>query len=71
MKRKGFIMSDILLTENQVAELLQIKPATLKRWRWSRVGPTFCKIGGSIRYKRSELEKFIAGSTHSAQIASD
>ena len=71
MNGKDFIMSDILLTETQVAELLQIKPATLKRWRWSRVGPTFCKIGGSVRYKRSELEKFIADSTHAAQVVSN
>ncbi len=63
-------MSDILLTETQVAELLQIKPATLKRWRWSGIGPTFCKIGGSVRYKRSELERFIADSTHDAHMGS-
>lgn len=63
-------MSDILLTETQVAELLQIKPATLKRWRWSGIGPTFCKIGGSVRYKRSELERFIAASTNDAHMGS-
>ena len=63
-------MSDILLTETQVAELLQIKPATLKRWRWSGIGPTFCKIGGSVRYKRSELERFIADSTNDAHMGS-
>ena len=64
-------MSDTLMTEKQVADILQVKPTTLKRWRWSGVGPTFYKIGGSVRYKLTDLEKFIIDSQHIGRQASD
>jgi excisionase family DNA binding protein len=48
-----------LLTTKQAAELLSIGERTL--WRHSRSGiaPRPIKIGGLIRYKRSELLQWI------------
>ncbi|MBL4601251.1 MAG: helix-turn-helix domain-containing protein [Emcibacteraceae bacterium] len=54
-------MTTKLLTEIEAAELLATKPSTLRFWRWKGEGPNFCRIGSkNIRYKKSEIEKFIA-----------
>jgi Helix-turn-helix domain len=49
-----------LLNETQAADLLNIKVPTLRRWRWAGKGPRFLKIGGAVRYDRTDLEGFIA-----------
>lgn len=58
------VPSDDLLTEEQVAERLQISPLTLKSWRSTkRVGsPTYCRIGGAVRYRRADIQSFIDAS---------
>ena len=50
------------LTEKQAAERLQLKPQTLNKWRARRRGPAYLKIGGRVRYRASDLEKFLEGS---------
>jgi predicted site-specific integrase-resolvase len=50
-----------LLDETQVAEILNIKVATLRRWRWSGDGPRFVKLGGAVRYQADEITSFING----------
>lgn len=49
-----------LLDETSAARVLNLQPSTLTRWRWGRKGPSYCKIGGAIRYCVSDLETFIA-----------
>ena len=51
-----------LLTPEQTAALLQIRPATLARWRWAGCGPRFVKIGGRVRYAENDIENFIQDS---------
>ncbi len=48
-----------LLNEKEVADTLNVKVATLRRWRWAGKGPVFRKIGGAVRYHLSDLEAFI------------
>lgn len=48
-----------LLTEIEVAELLSIRPTTLRRWRWAGRGPSFVKIGTAVRYDPTVLADFI------------
>ena len=48
-----------LLTEKQAAEILNIKPKTLSRWRWQGEGPIYRKIGGAVRYSVDDLKEFI------------
>ncbi len=36
----------------------RLSVATLRDWRFRRVGPPFCKFGKSVRYPVRELEKF-------------
>lgn len=57
----------ILLTEHEVAALLALSHRTLQRWRWLGQGPAFVKLGGAVRYERSEIERFIAAAREPAK----
>ncbi len=48
-----------LLKEGEVADLLSVEVATLRRWRWAGTGPQFHKIGAAVRYDPADLETFI------------
>ena len=53
-----------LLTRTQAAEYLGLKPHTLAVWAISkRVKIPFVKIGGAVRYKQADLDKFIEKNT--------
>lgn len=48
------------LTPRQTAELLNVPEATLAVWRsTNRVVLPFFKLGHHVRYRRSDLERFI------------
>lgn len=32
---------------------------TLRWWRWRRTGPTFCRVGRRVMYRRADLEAFV------------
>lgn len=50
-----------LMKPEEAAEYLQITPATLAVWRSNnRKKLAFVKIGGQVRYRREDLDKFIA-----------
>ncbi|NDB67509.1 MAG: DNA-binding protein [Methylocystaceae bacterium] len=53
-------MSDILLTTEQAADLLRVKPATLKMWRINGAGPAFVKVGRLVRYRRATIENWLS-----------
>jgi hypothetical protein len=48
------------LNEKEAAEYLGMAPKTLGRWRWAEKGPSFTKLGGSVRYSIADLESFAA-----------
>ncbi len=51
-----------LLSEKEAAELLGCGFRTLRNWRAKRGGPRFVKVGQRlVRYRRADLEAFIAG----------
>lgn len=50
---------DALLTTYQAAEILQLDPGTLCNWRSCRTGPPFVRVGRAVRYRRSDLERFV------------
>lgn len=50
-----------LLTTEQAAEILNLQPGTLSRWRYLGKGPPWIRVSGrTVRYRRSELELWIA-----------
>lgn len=51
---------ETLLTEYQVAHLLKVSVATIRRRRLLRQPPDFVKIGASVRYRREAIERLIA-----------
>lgn len=53
-------MSDQLLKDSTVADMLATTVKTLEDWRLKRKGPTFVKLGRSVRYKMSDLQAYIA-----------
>jgi excisionase family DNA binding protein len=55
-------MDSGILTIDQAAAYLSIPKATLYTWRTRRVGfgPRAVKIGGCLRYRRSDLDAWVA-----------
>ena len=54
-------LQSVLLDNEGAAELLGISPTTLPRWRWAGIGPAYLKLGRAIRYRRADLEAWLAG----------
>lgn len=52
------------LTTEELGELLRRKPATLRAWRNTGVGPTWLKLAGvgTILYPSDEVEAYLAKS---------
>jgi predicted DNA-binding transcriptional regulator AlpA len=49
-----------LIPEFEVAKLLGVDRATLRRWRASQQGPSYIRLGPRlIRYQGEDVEKFI------------
>ncbi len=48
-----------LMTAIDAAQLLAVHPNTLAKWRLSGEGPTFTKMGRSVRYRMCDIEKWI------------
>lgn len=52
--------TNYMMTEHDVANLLSVAPATLRRWRWAGKGPSYVKVGHAVRYASAALDAFIA-----------
>jgi excisionase family DNA binding protein len=50
---------DELLTLEEVAAILKLPVATLRKWRVEGKGPAGFRLGKYIRYRRSTVEAFI------------
>jgi len=48
-----------LLTEGEVATVLQCTKSALRRWRREGRGPRYVRVGRLIRYRQPDLELFI------------
>ena len=45
----------LIMTGEQVAELLQVSPRTIEEWRQTNSGPPFRRVGRHVRYLRPEV----------------
>ena len=49
-----------ILTEDEAAELIGVRPQTLALWRSTqRYGLPYVKVGRLVRYRRADLEKWL------------
>jgi predicted DNA-binding transcriptional regulator AlpA len=48
-----------LLNEHQVAELLGVSVATMRRWRLLRQGPRFLKVGALCKYRMADVSAWL------------
>ena len=52
------------LSEKEVAELLNLKVATLRAWRLRGSGPPYRKLGSAVRYPLDELQDWLNKQPH-------
>jgi excisionase family DNA binding protein len=52
-------MTDKLLTQQQLADELEVSLRTLERWRQEGTGPTFIRVGRSPRYRRADIDAWL------------
>jgi excisionase family DNA binding protein len=48
-----------LLTEEEAAAYLRVRPRTLQRWRQLDRGPTFTRAGRRILYRMADLQDYL------------
>jgi excisionase family DNA binding protein len=59
-----------LLTPDQAADYLSISKSTLAVWRsTNRKRLAYVKVGGGVRYRKQDLDAFIASNLHNAEQA--
>ncbi len=46
----------------------RISPRTLERWRWSKTGPVYLKIGGRVIYRLEDIQAFEIASVRPAVV---
>lgn len=65
IKMSGTNQEDRLLAVDQAAELLGAAVGTMRWWRRPKVwrGPPFVKVEGRIRYRLSDLQKYLEENT--------
>jgi excisionase family DNA binding protein len=51
--------SQFLMTTEEVAELLRMKTDSVVNWRYRDSGPPYIKIGGRVRYRRADVERWL------------
>ena len=58
---------EALLTEQEVAKLLKVSVATIRRRRLFRQPPEYLKIGASVRYRREAIQRLIEAAERRAE----
>ena len=56
-----------MLSSSELSEMTQIPERTLDQWAYLRKGPAFVKIGRHRRYRESDVEAWLAASTHGGE----
>ena len=52
-------MVERMLREGELAELLGCSVRTLQGWRWRGGGPSFVRVGRSVRYDQGEVRAWL------------
>jgi predicted site-specific integrase-resolvase len=54
METATLVMRDV-----KAAELIGVKPSTLRKWRTLGQGPAYQKVGRCVRYRVEDLKAFL------------
>lgn len=57
--RKGFVVTDKLMTIEEVAEATRLSVATLRWLRHNKRGPVAATLGRRLVYRESDVQKWI------------
>jgi hypothetical protein len=52
-----------LLSTEEVAEVLGRPSRTLRQWRYLGIGPTYLKVGATVRYRTRDVEAWLEAQT--------
>lgn len=64
--------NEILLTTKQASEYLQITVGTLAVWRTNKTyNIPYLKCGGRVRYRKSDLDAWLAGRENNREVCHD
>lgn len=55
-----------LITSREAARILRVSMTTIKRWRREGIGPRHTKIAGAIRYRREDIDSYVAENLRSS-----
>ncbi len=53
------ILREFKLTVDDVSRIMDVKPATLRKWRYKGYGPKWLKIGKECRYSEREIMNWL------------
>lgn len=53
-------MPEVLVTAEELSAESKIPEATLAQWRYLGKGPNFLKCGSHVRYRRSDVDAWLA-----------
>lgn len=48
-----------MLRTREAARYLSLTKPTLEAWRCRGGGPSYCKMGKAVRYRKSDLDEFV------------
>jgi predicted site-specific integrase-resolvase len=61
-------MATLHIGQNDLAKRWGISPRTLERWRWSKEGPNYVRLGGRVVYRMEDVEAFETAEYHDLAI---
>jgi excisionase family DNA binding protein len=50
---------DPFLTAQELSTMLRVSLSTVYRWNWQKSGPPFYKARGRLRYRASDVERWL------------
>jgi predicted DNA-binding transcriptional regulator AlpA len=53
-------LDEPLIPEQEIAAAIGVKPQTLSAWRNQGEGPRFVKVGKLVRYRTSDINRWLA-----------
>jgi predicted site-specific integrase-resolvase len=60
-------MTTLHIGQRELAKRWGISPRTLERWRWSKEGPNYVRLGGRVVYRMEDVEAFETAKYHNVQ----